>query len=76
MIKTMAVADLTRIYLVTEQVGGEFNYVGIPDEFVWEGREAFDREEMRRLFEVGRGLAVSGNPWRTVPPLYDKRKLR
>jgi hypothetical protein len=50
--------------------------VGIPDEFVWEGREAFDREEMRRLFEVGRGLAVSGNPWRTVPPLYDNRKLR
>lgn len=76
MIKTMAVADLTRIYLVTEQVGGEFNYVGIPDDFVWEGREAFDREEMRRLFEVGRELAKSGNPWRTVPPLYDERKLR
>ena len=76
MIKTMAVADLTRIYLVTEQVGGEFNYVGIPDEFVWEGQEAFDREEMRRLFEVGRELAASGNPWRTVPPLYDERKLR
>jgi hypothetical protein len=76
MIKTMAVADLTRIYLVTEQVGGEFNYVGIPDDFVWDGREAFDREEMRRLFEVGRELAKSGNPWQTVPPLFDERKLR
>jgi hypothetical protein len=38
--------------------------------------EAFDREEMHRLFEVGRELAASGYPWRTVPPLYKERKLR
>lgn len=73
MIKTMAIGDFARIYVVTKNAGGDFRYVGIPDDFVWESEEAFDRQEMRRLFEVGRELATSGSAWQDVPPLIQQQ---
>lgn len=74
MIKTMAIGDVARIYLVSRQAGGDFEFVSIPEDFVWEGEEGFDREEMRRLFEVGRELGASGEAWGDLPPILQRSR--
>ena len=68
LIKSQTIGDLFRIYTYTEQRGIAFNYVGIPEDFVLEGDEAFDPEVMKTLFDLGYRLITSGNPWHDAPP--------
>jgi hypothetical protein len=60
--------DLHRIYTVTQRDQIDFNYVGIPDDYVPAGKEAFDPKEMNRLFNLGFEMAKSGYEWHKVPP--------
>ncbi len=68
MINFNAVGDLYRIYLVSGLRGANFNLAYIPEDYVSEGDEQFDPEEMTRLFNLGYGEAQAGYPWRTTPP--------
>ncbi len=45
----------------------DFNYIGIPENCDLPGKQAFDREEMSILFNLGIDLAKSGSPWRKFP---------
>ncbi len=68
MIKHSAVDDLFRMYAFTQREQMGFKYVDIPDDFESRATEAFDPEEMGRLFETGYQLAISGDVWETTPP--------
>ena len=68
MIKTAAVDDLFRMYAFTQREKMGFKYVAIPEHFESRAKEAFDQEEMNRLFEKGYELAISGDVWETTPP--------
>jgi len=68
MIKTAASDDLFRIYAFARKEKIGFKYVDIPDDFESRAQEAFDQEEMNRLFETGYQLAISGDVWQTTPP--------
>ena len=68
MIKTAAVNDLFRMYAFTQREKMGFKYVDIPEDFESRAQEAFDSEEMNRLFETGYQLALSGDVWETTPP--------
>ena len=74
MIKVIATNDLQRIYFIAQQEGIDFNYVGIPEDFVDKSKEPFDPAEMRRLFDLGFQLAIKGFEWRKSPPISSKRR--
>ena len=71
MIKAMAFSDLNRIYGKSWARGIDFNYVDVPDDFVWQGEEEFDRAEMNRLYEIGYRLGKSGDAWSKTPPGFN-----
>lgn len=68
MTKQAALNDLYRIFTFTQRDGLSFNFASIPDDFEMENDEPFDREEMKRLFEVGYEIAQSDDAWRKTPP--------
>jgi len=63
--------DLYRIYVITEQDQIDFNYVGIPQDYVSESTEPFDPAEMTRLFDLGFEMGKSGDKWHKAPPGLD-----
>ena len=65
--------DLYRIYTVTQKDQIQFNYAGIPDDYVPESKEPFDIKEMNRLFDLGFEMAESGYEWNKVPPGLENR---
>ena len=71
MVKAMAFSDLNRIYGKSWARGIDLNYVAVPDDFVWQGEEEFDRAEMNRLYEIGYRLGQSGDAWSKTPPGFN-----
>ena len=75
MIKTAALNNMYRMYVFSQQEQSQFYYAGIPGDYVSEATEPFDRDEMERLFEIGRQLGASENAWIAgVPGIYGKSK--
>jgi predicted patatin/cPLA2 family phospholipase len=68
MIKMAAMNNLYRIYAFTGRDNVNFHYVDIPDSYVSQSEEVFDRAEMNRLFEIGYQLGLSGDAWQSEPP--------
>ena len=68
MIKISAVGDLYRIYSFAQRDDINFFYTDVPEDYVSESTEAFDKTEMNRLFKSGLELGVSGKAWKTKPP--------
>jgi hypothetical protein len=67
MTKSAAISDLHRIYQFTKRDQIDFNYTGIPDKFEYQSKEIFDKEEMNRLFDLGRQNALDGSAWSKAP---------
>jgi predicted acylesterase/phospholipase RssA len=67
-LKAVAIADLVRISAQAEREGVGLYYVGIPPEHSETPVGAFQPPQMRRLFELGRALALEDEPWRSEPP--------
>ncbi len=67
---SQGVGDLYRIYVITRREGIDFNLASIPEDFVPNAQEAFDPVEMKRLYDLGYTMALSGYPWEKFPPLY------
>jgi predicted patatin/cPLA2 family phospholipase len=70
LLKAVAIGDLARIWERAEETGVKFNYVGIPPEHAETPAGSFEPADMRRLFELGRSMALSGQPWRKEPPSW------
>jgi len=62
------VNDLFRIYAVAAATQASFFWITIPDGVEIEGSETFDPVVMRRLYDLGYGLATAGPVWVTGPP--------
>lgn len=71
LIATQGVGDLYRTYLNTQRDGIDYNLAAIPSDFKQQAKEAFDREYMRKLYDVGYEMARKGYPWQKVPPGFD-----
>jgi hypothetical protein len=67
MIKSASLNDLIRIYQFAERDNIDFNYAGIPDDFIFESKEVFDPEEMNALFEIGYQKVRDGDLWQKAP---------
>ena len=52
-LKTSAMTSLFRMYVYASKEQSERYYVAIPEDFVFETKEPFDREQMNKLFETG-----------------------
>jgi len=70
LLKAVAMGDLIRIWALAQRDGVDFNYVGIPPEHAETPAAAFDPSEMRRLFDLGRRLALEPEPWHKEPPAF------
>jgi hypothetical protein len=73
MIKTAALNNLFRMYVFSQQEQSETYYAGIPDNYVSNAQEPFDQQEMIRLFEIGKDLGGSDNPWKLELPGLEKQ---
>jgi predicted acylesterase/phospholipase RssA len=70
LIKAVALGDLIRIWALAERDGVDFNYIGIPKEEKEASIDAFNPDEMRRLFDLGHRMALEAQPWRKDPPSF------
>ncbi len=68
LLKANAAGDLYRIYAMAKFEGIDFNLTYIPDDHVSKAKEAFDKEEMKSLFDLGFQAARSGTAWKKTPP--------
>ena len=68
MVADSGMNDVVHIYYSAAQGNIGFNYAAGPDEFKFTAQEPFDREEMRRLFQLGYDLASSGYKWNKKLP--------
>ena len=68
LIGAQVVGDLYRIYTIASRDGIEFNLASIPDDYVPEAKESFDRAEMNRLFDLAYEAARAGYSWQKLPP--------
>jgi predicted acylesterase/phospholipase RssA len=71
LIATQGIGDLYRTYLNAQRDGIDYNLVSIPLDFKLKAREAFDREYMQKLFDVGFELGKKGGFWRKTPPAFE-----
>jgi len=71
LIQTQGIGDLYRIYLNAQRDDIDYNLAYIPRTFDAWPREAFDREYMSQLYQLGYDMAVKGYPWEKTPPAYD-----
>ena len=73
-IKTAVLNNLFRMYFFAQQEHSEFYYVDIPENYVSEAKEPFDKEEMRRLFDVGTKMGQSPDPWNKGLPVFNSQQ--
>ncbi len=67
---TQAIGDLYRIYTITQRDGIDYNLGSVPPEYVSEAKEPFDPDDLKRLYDLGYKMAVSGYPWQKYPPFF------
>ncbi len=71
LLDAQALGDLYRLYIHTMRHGIDFNLAYIPTDFESKSKEAFDLEEMNRLFELAYQLAKAGYKWQNAPPGFE-----
>jgi hypothetical protein len=74
LIRTQGLGDMFRVSLAAKRDGLNFHMIHIPDSFSSRPDEQFDRDYMRKLFDVGRQLGRSKNPWHREPPGFAELK--
>jgi hypothetical protein len=60
--------DTYRLYAFAEEKGWDYNLAYIPEDFMPNQKEMFDKKEMQRLFKRGYDDAVNGYKWHKAPP--------
>ncbi len=69
LMKAQSWKDMMRLYAVARRDRASFHYISIPSNYEPKGKEMFDPEEMKRLYDLGYGIAKSDNPWEEGIPL-------
>jgi hypothetical protein len=67
---TQAIGDLYRIYTITQRDGFDYNMGSVPADYVSQAKEPFDPDDLKRLYDLGYKMALSGYPWEKYPPFY------
>ena len=67
---TQAIGDLYRIYTITQRDGTDYNLGSVPADYVSQAKEPFDPDDLKRLYDLGYKIAISGYPWEKYPPFY------
>ena len=75
LIRTQGIGDMFRVYLSSQRDGMNFHVIHIPGSFTRRPKEQFDRDYMRKLFDVGRQLGRSKTPWHREPPAFSAPKF-
>jgi hypothetical protein len=68
LIKAQARGDVERLQVMAERNRMGFRLAAIPDSFRQVAQEAFDRDYMRNLFELGYRQAHAAYPWAAALP--------
>jgi hypothetical protein len=68
LIKSVALADLQRLQRFAAHNDARLLFVGIPQDAELTESYDFDPMAMKQLFQIGRELALSENPWRIDTP--------
>ena len=71
MTNAQAVGDVYRLYAISVEKGNEFRLACVPDGYASHRKEFFDKEEMRRLFQIGYTEARELRAWRDSPPGWE-----
>ena len=72
LMKAQSWGDMIRLYSVAEEDNVDFNYISLPYGYEAKGKEMFDPEEMKRLYDLGYSIATSDNPWQEDIPIFKK----
>lgn len=72
LMKVQSWSDMIRLQerAIMDQVG--FHYISLPHDYVSQGHEMFDVEEMKRMYDLGYSMAQSEKPWETEIPFLRK----
>jgi predicted patatin/cPLA2 family phospholipase len=70
MIKSHQLGDIYRIFRMAKDDGVDFNVAAVPPSFNFRAREAFDKDYLVRLFEVGVAQGRTGGSWLHEPPEF------
>jgi predicted patatin/cPLA2 family phospholipase len=68
LMKAQSWRDMMRLYVLAEKDNMGFHYISIPNNYESKGKEMFDPEEMKRLYDLGYEIAMSDNPWQEEIP--------
>ncbi|MGI9263930.1 MAG: patatin-like phospholipase family protein [Gammaproteobacteria bacterium] len=68
LVHTQGIGDLYREYLGAQKFDFDFNLAYIPNTFDAEPEELFDRDYMRKLYEIAYEMSIDGYPWQKIPP--------
>jgi predicted patatin/cPLA2 family phospholipase len=68
MIRSSAKGDLYRLVSFANNGNFDLQYVAIPQDYISHSTEAFDSQEMRRLFDLGYEMGLSGLAWQSDIP--------
>jgi hypothetical protein len=60
--------DIYRLFAVAQRDGKKLNIIAIPRGFEADYTEMFDPPYMRRLYDLGYEMGLSGAGWRPYPP--------
>lgn len=66
--RVVAIGDLFRIQSYTQQEGGAFRWITIPEDVNMIGDEVFDPAQMQLLYDLGLRMAANPEPWLTQLP--------
>jgi predicted patatin/cPLA2 family phospholipase len=66
LIKSQGLGDLAKLYVVARENNLDYRIAYIPDSFASQPKEAFDRDYMRELFQLGYDLSLEDRVWKTA----------
>ncbi|GAH17753.1 unnamed protein product, partial [marine sediment metagenome] len=72
LMKAQSWSDMLRLHSTAERDNVDFRYISLPNNYEPKGKEMFDPEEMKRLYDLGYKIATSDNPWQEEIPLFKK----
>lgn len=67
LIKQQTQGDVLKLYLRAKRNDVDFNLASVPDSFDVKSKEAFDKDYMKALFQVGFNAARKGYKWQKQP---------
>lgn len=67
LIKQQLEGDLIKLYLRSKKNDVDYNEMSIPSSFREKAKEAFDKEYMRKLYDLGYQMGKAGIEWRKKP---------